>query len=87
MQAARPIDSNITFLAVESGSTLHTSAGTDAAELKQAVKDWTIITNVETRLFLDISFHVVWCDPFQEIDVFVGVKLGHLKICRRFRAL
>jgi hypothetical protein len=33
------------------------------------------------------AIHVVWCDLLQEIDVVVGMELGHLASSRRFRAL
>lgn len=62
MEAAGPVDGNVAFLTVESGSTLHAAAGTDAAELEETVKDRTIIANIEFGLLPLEVFHVLWAD-------------------------
>jgi hypothetical protein len=38
-------------------------------------------------LLLCERVHVVWCDFLEEIDVLVGVELGHLMTSCRFCAL
>lgn len=87
MQATCPIDGNVALLAIESCGAFHGSAGTDAAELEQSVKDRAIITDIVLGLFPHITVHIVRGDPSEELDVFVGVELCHLVDNRRLRTL
>lgn len=82
-----PVDCNVALLTIETGSTLHATTSADAAELKEAVKNGTIISDIVFALFLLIGVHVVGSDLLEEVDVLVCVELGHLSPCRRFRAL
>lgn len=87
MQATCPVHCDITFVAVQSCRTLHTTTGTDAAELEQAVEHRTVITDIVPTLLFSELFHVVGCDLGEEVDVFVGVELRHLVLRGRFRTL
>ena len=38
-------------------------------------------------LLLDKISHIAWCDFAEKLDIIVGVKLCHLALRGRFRAL
>jgi len=78
MQTASPVDSNIAFAAVQPRRTLHTATSADTAELEQTVEDRTVVADVVFALLFAEVVHVVWGDALQEVDVLVGVELGHL---------
>jgi hypothetical protein len=78
MQTASPVDSNVAFAAVQPCGALHATSSADATELEQAVEDRAIVANVILALLFAEVVHVVGCDALQEIDIFVGVELGHL---------
>jgi hypothetical protein len=79
MQSSCPVDCNVTFLTVQASSTLHTAAGADAAEFKETVEYGAIVSHIELGLLALEIVHVLGTDLLQEVDVLVGVKLGHLE--------
>lgn len=87
MESTSPVDSNVTLLPVESCSSFHASTCADTTELEEAVKYWTVVADVEATLFFLVCVHVVGSDLFQEVDVFVRVKLCHLMVRGRFSSL
>ena len=87
METTSPVDCHITFAAIQPCSTLHTATSTNPAEFKKTVKDWAIVAHVETALLFLVRLHVIGCHFLEELDVFIGVELGHLKIGSRFSAL
>lgn len=87
MKTTCPVDSNVTFAAIQPCSTFHTATCTDAAKFKKTVEDWAVVTHVETALLFLVRLHIVWCHFLEKIDVFIRMKLGHLKIGSRFGAL
>lgn len=78
METAGPVDSNIAFVAVQSRSTLHTTSCANSTEFEKAVEDRTIVSNIVPTLFFGEVIHVVRCHLGQEVDIFIGVELGHL---------
>ena len=83
MQAASPVNSNITLPSIQPRRALHAPAGTDPTKLKQPVKHRTIVAHVVLALLLRKAVHIVRCHPLQEVDVFIGVELCHLVLgCR-----
>lgn len=78
METASPVDGDVAFPAVQPCGALHAASSTDTAELEQTVKDRTVVADVVLSLLLAKVVHVVWSDALQEIDVLVGVELGHL---------
>ena len=78
MQTTSPVHSNIAFAAVQPRRTLHAAASTDTAEFEQTVEDRTVVADVVFALLFAEVVHVVWGDALQEVDVLVGVELGHL---------
>ena len=87
MQSACPVHRNVTFLAVQSGCTLHAATGTDTAEFEETVEHRAIVTNVVFPLLPHVAVHVVGRDLLQEIDVVVRVKLCHFASGSWFCAL
>lgn len=87
VQATRPVNGDITFIAVEPRSTLHTTAGADPAEFEQTVKNRAVITHVVFALLLREVIHVVGSNFRQKVNVLVRVELGHLVFGRRFGTL
>jgi hypothetical protein len=87
MQATRPVDCNIALSSVQTRSTLHSASSADTAELKQAVEDWTIVSNVVFALLLGEVIHVVWRDLVQKLNVLVRVELRHFVLGGWFGAL
>lgn len=87
MQTSCPVDRDIALAAIESRCALHTATRANPAEFKQAVKDRTIVTNVAFPLLFLVEIHVIWRDFAEEVDVFVGVELGHFEFGGGFCAL
>lgn len=87
MQATSPVNCDVALLAVEAGGALHAASSADAAELEEAVKYGTVISDVVFALLLLVGVHVVGGDFLQEIDVLVRVELGHFTSSGRLRAL
>jgi hypothetical protein len=87
MKSTGPIDSNVAFLTVEPGCTLHGAASTDTAELEQAIKHGAVVAHVVFSLFPHVVVHIVRGHLLEKVDVLVGVKLGHLGKDCRLRAL
>lgn len=87
MQAAGPIDGNVTLFAIETSSAFHAATSTDAAEFKQAVEDGAIVAHVVFSLLPHEAVHVVRGDFLQKLDVFVGMELRHLRRDCRFGSL
>jgi len=77
MQTASPVDSNVALAAVQPCGALHAASSTDTTEFEQSVEHRTVVADVVFALFFAEVVHVVWCDALQEIDVFIGVELGH----------
>jgi hypothetical protein len=84
MKSSSPVDGNVAFAPVETSCSLHTATSANATEVKQSVEDWTIIANVIFALLLGEVVHVVWGDFLEEVDVLIGVKLGHFMTGSRF---
>ena len=83
MQSACPVNCNIAFPSIQSRCSLHAAARADAAKLKQAIKNRTIITYIVSSLLLHEVVHVVRRHALQEIHVLVGMELCHLVLgCR-----
>lgn len=77
VKATSPVDGNIAFVAVQSCGAFHAATSADSAELEETVKHGAIVSNIVPALFLREVVHVVGCDLGQEVDVFVGMELGH----------
>lgn len=87
VKTTSPVDGNIAFVAVQSRSTFHAASGANSTELKETVKHGAIVSYIVPALFLHEVVHIVRCDLGQEVDIFVGVELGHLVLGGRFRTL
>lgn len=87
VQSTGPVDSNVTFPAVQARCAFHGSASADATKLEQTIKDRTVITDVVFALLPGEVVHVVGSDLVQEVDVFVRVELSHLVLGSRLRTL
>jgi hypothetical protein len=87
MQSAGPVDRDIALPAVQTRRALHGASRADTAELEQAVKDGTVVSNVVLALLFGEAVHVVRRDLVQELDVLVGVELRHFVLGRGFGAL
>lgn len=87
MKSSCPIDCDITFTTIETCGTLHTTPCADTTELKEAIKDWTVISHIETTLLLLIRLHIVRRHFIQEVNVLVGMELRHFKLGSRLRTL
>ena len=87
VEAAGPIHSDVAFLSIQSGCSFHASTSADTTELEETIKDRTVIAHVEAALLFGMVLHVVWGYLLEKIDIFVGVKLGHFVIGRRFGTL
>lgn len=62
MEPSGPVNSDVAFVAVKACRTLHAAASADTTELKQPVKNWTVIPNVILALFFGKLVHIVWCN-------------------------
>lgn len=82
-----PVDSNVALGAVQSGRTLHATAGADSAELEETIEHRAIVAHVILALLPHVAVHVVGSDLLQEVNVVVGMELRHLAPVGRFRAL
>jgi len=87
MKSSGPVDGDVAFAPVETSCPLHTTTSADAAEVKQSVEDWTVITNVVFPLFLGEVVHIVRCDLLKEVDILVCMELGHFMASSWFCAL
>lgn len=87
VEATCPVHSNIAFVAVKPGSALHTTTSTNAAELEKPIEYRTIITDIVLALLLRICLHVVGRHFGKEIDILIGVELGHFEFRGGFRTL
>jgi hypothetical protein len=87
MKSTGPVDGNVAFLPVEARGTLHTTACADTTELEQTIEYGTVITDVVLSLLPHIAIHVVGRDLLEEIDVVIGVELGHFASSRWLGAL
>ena len=87
MQSSCPVHCDITFTAVETRGTLHATPCTDTAELKEAIKDWTVVSHIETTLLLLIRLHIVGGYFIQEVNVLIGMELRHFKLGSGLRTL
>jgi hypothetical protein len=80
MKASRPIHSDVAFAPVETGCTLHATTRADAAKLEKPIKDRAIVSDIELALLFRVALHIVWGNFLKKLNVFIGVKLGHLKL-------
>lgn len=87
MKAASPIHGDVAFLSVQPSCSFHASTSADATKLEQAVKDGTVIADVEATLLFRMVLHVVGGNLLQKIHIFVCMKLGHLVVGGRFCTL
>ena len=87
MKSSSPVDGDIAFAPVEASGALHTATSADAAEIKQPVEDWTVITNVVLSLLFGKVVHVVRSNFLEEIDILVRMELGHFMASSWFCAL
>ena len=87
MKSSSPVDGNVALVTIQSCSTFHAAASANAAKVKQTIKDRAVIPDVELALLPHMGIHVLGRDFLEKIDVFVGVKLGHLHEGARFGAL
>ena len=87
MQASRPVDGDIALPSIQPCSTLHTATCANSAELKQAIEDWAIVTNIVFALLLGEVVHVIRSDFLEEVDVFVRMELCHFEFGGWFCAL
>lgn len=78
VKASSPVDRNVALLTVQARGALHAATSTDAAELEETIKDGTVVADVVLDLLLLVAVHVVGGDALKEVDVLVGVELGHL---------
>lgn len=77
MQTTSPVHSDVALVAIQSCCALHTATCTDSAEFKQAVEHRAVITHIVSTLLLREMVHVVGSNLGQEVDILVGVELGH----------
>ena len=87
MQTACPIDGNVALLSIQAGGTLHAAARADAAELEQPVEYRAVVAHVVFALLAHEAIHVVRRHLLKELDVFIRVKLRHLRGHRGLGAL
>lgn len=87
MKTTSPVDCDVAFTTVQSGGAFHAATGTDTAELEESIEYRTIVSNIEFSLLLGVRLHIVGRDLLQEINVLVGMELGHLITSSRFGAL
>lgn len=87
MKSTGPVDSDVTFLAVQAGRALHGATGANSTELEETIKDRAVISDIVLGLLALVLVHVVGRDFAQEVNVLVGVELCHLVDNGRFRAL
>jgi len=87
MKTASPVDRNIALATVEARSTFHTTTSADSAELEKPVENRAIISNVIFSLLLGEGIHVIRSDLLKEVDVLVGVELGHFMSSCRLRSV
>jgi hypothetical protein len=52
MKTTSPVNSNITFVAVQSCGAFHTASGANSAEFEKAVEDGAVVANIVAALFL-----------------------------------
>jgi hypothetical protein len=78
MQPTSPVDGDVTLLSVQTSGSLHGASCTDPTKLEQTVENGTIITDIILGLLSHVTVHIVGCDSSEKVDVFVGMKLGHL---------
>lgn len=87
MQPTGPIDRDITLAAIQPRGALHTATCADAAKLKQAIEDGTVISHVVLALLATKLLHIIRGHALQEIDVLVSMELGHLVLGSGLRAV
>lgn len=87
MKTSSPVDCDVAFATVQSSGAFHATTGTDTTKLEEPIKDRAIISDVVFSLLLGKRLHVVGSDLLEEVDILVGVELGHLMTGSRFCAL
>jgi hypothetical protein len=87
VKASGPVDSSVALVTIETGGTLHATTSADSTEIEEAVEDRAVIANVEFALLLLVGIHIVRRDLLEEVDVLVGMELGHLALGSRFGTL
>jgi hypothetical protein len=87
MKTSSPVDGDIAFATVKAGGTFHATSSTDTAEFEQSIEDRAIVSDVVFALLLHVGLHVVRGDLLKEVNVLIGVELGHLMTSRGLRTL
>lgn len=87
MESTSPVDCDVAFSSVEARSAFHAATSGDTTELEEAIKDGTIVADVELALLFHEGVHIVWSDLLEKVDILVRMKLGHLMLCSWFGSL
>ena len=87
MESTSPVDRDVAFASVEARSALHAATGGDTAELEEAIKDGTIVADIELALLFHEGVHIVGGDLLEKVDILVRMKLGHFMLCSWFSSL
>ena len=87
MQAAGPVDGNVSRLLVQLDGRRNRPSGRQLAKLVETVKDWTILADVEPLHLFVVLAHVVGPNGSKETDVIVRMELCHLFLGRFVRSV
>jgi hypothetical protein len=77
MQATGPIDGDVGCLLVQLDSRRNGTSSRQLAEFVEAVKDGTVLSDIETLHLFVVLAHVVWSNGPEETDVVIRMELGH----------
>uniref|UniRef100_A0A8C6HXR3 Uncharacterized protein n=1 Tax=Mus spicilegus TaxID=10103 RepID=A0A8C6HXR3_MUSSI len=77
VQAPSPVHRDVRLLLIKLHSTCDRSSGGQLAELKQAIKYQTVLTNIESLHLFAVFRHIIWANRTQEFNVVITVVLGH----------
>jgi hypothetical protein len=77
VQSTSPVHRNVALLTTKSGRAFYAAASINAAEVKEAIENWRVGTNVELKLLVRVLVLVLWRHHLQEADVVVSVEVGH----------
>jgi hypothetical protein len=77
VQSTSPVHRNVALLTTQSGRAFYAAASINAAEVKEAIENWRVDTNVELELLVRVLVLVLWRHHLQEADVVVSVEVGH----------
>lgn len=65
VQAPSLIHSNVHLLLIKFHSTCHRATSRQLTEVKQAIRYWTVLTNIKSPHLLAVLGHVIWTDGAQ----------------------